>query len=62
MQDQHQRGVGAMRAMPVEVKKVTILKPQALALASNVGGFTPQRSPQCLQVRVAKAEGGAEAF
>jgi hypothetical protein len=49
-------------AVPVEVEKVAILKPQAFALAFDVRGFAPQRSPQGLQVRVAEAEGRGEAF
>ncbi|MNG40693.1 hypothetical protein D3C84_1293980 [compost metagenome] len=46
--------------MPVKVEEVAILEPQAFTLAFEVGGFTPQRSPQGLQVRVAEAEGRSE--
>jgi hypothetical protein len=62
MQHQHQRRFGAVRAVPVEIEEVAILKPQAFALALDVRGFAPQRPPQGLQVRVAEAEGGGEAF
>ncbi|MCY1175406.1 hypothetical protein D9M73_156420 [compost metagenome] len=62
MQYQHQRCVGAVRAVPVEIEKIAIFKPQAFAFAADVHGFTPQRPPQGLQVRIAEAEGGGEAF
>ena len=62
MQHQHQRRLGAVRAMPVEVEEVAVIQPQAFTLAIKVDGFAPQRPPQGLQVRVAEAEGGGEAF
>ncbi len=49
-----------MRPVPVEIEEVAILQPQALTLTLEVGGRPPQRPPQCLQVRVAEAEGGFE--
>ncbi|WP_425273348.1 hypothetical protein, partial [Pseudomonas petroselini] len=48
--------------MPVEVEEVAVFQPQTFALAFDVGGGSPQRSPQRLQVGVAKAEGGGEFF
>jgi len=51
-----------MGAVPVQIEKVAVIQPQALALALQVSGRAPQRAPQGLQVRVAKAEGGDEAI
>ncbi|MNT75474.1 hypothetical protein D3C72_2143720 [compost metagenome] len=48
--------------MPIEVEEVAIVEPEAFSLAFDVRGFAPQRTPQGLQVRVAEAEGGGEAF
>ena len=49
-----------MGAAPVKIEKVAGIQPQTCALALKVGGRAPQRTPQRLQVRVAKAEGGDE--
>ncbi|MNN41173.1 hypothetical protein D3C81_1552750 [compost metagenome] len=62
MQYQHQWCIGGVRAVPVEIEKVAIFKPQAFAFTLDMYGFAPQRPPQGLQVRIAEAEGGVEAF
>src|SRR3546814_16426920 len=57
---QHQWRIDSVGAMPVEIEKVAVLQPQALTFPSDVGGLAPQRPPQGLQVRVAKAQGRDE--
>lgn len=62
VQHQHQGCVGGVRPVPVEIKEVAIIEPKPFARAVDMCGFTPQRAPQGLQVRVAKANGRGEAF
>lgn len=60
MQHQHQRRIGLVRAVPVEVEEVAVGQPQAFAFAGQFGELAPQRAPQGLQVRIGQAGGRAE--
>jgi hypothetical protein len=56
MQHQHQRRIGLVRAMPVEVDEVAVGQPQAFAVALQLAAAT--RWPQGLQVGIARPKAG----
>lgn len=60
MGDQHQGGVGLVRAVPVQVEKVAIGQPQALALALQAWCVAQQRGPECLGMGAGQPPGGLE--